>query len=343
MFHCPVRATSSTYDEPQGKATRRVPGPDVVPGANTVTVGAMFSRLLALLVAVVAFVAPACTSGDDVSTALTSTTEAPADDADTTTTTEAPEAEPADDGDAVGKPIFDVPADAPVELEIEDLVAGTGDAAQAGDYLTMHYVGVRQTDGGQFDASWDRGSTFGFTLGAGRVIQGWDQGIVGMQEGGRRLLSIPSDLAYGAQSPSPDIPADSDLVFVVDLINVASPPDVQNADAPVTELEVEVISEGTGDEIGPGMILEVHYVLMAQETGEEFDSSWTAGAPIPYQIAADPAEGVLPGWDEALVGRRVGDHLRIVMPPELGLGERAADVVGADGTLVSEVTIISKQ
>lgn len=306
----------------------------------------MFSRLLALLVAAVAIVAPACSSGSDVSTALPSSTAAPAEETEasstTTTTSEAPEAEPADD-DPSGKPVVDVPPEAPAELEIDDLVTGTGDAAQAGDYLTMHYVGVRQTDGEQFDASWDRGSTFGFTLGAGRVIQGWDQGIVGMQEGGRRLLSIPADLAYGAQSPSPDIPANSDLVFVVDLVDVASRPDVQNADAPVTELEVKVISEGTGDEIGPGTVLELHYVLMAQATGEEFDSSWTAGAPIPYQIAADPADGVLPGWDEALVGRRVGDHVRIVMPPELGLGERAADVVGADGTLVSEVTIISAQ
>ena len=260
--------------------------------------------------------------------------------AEETTTAPAADAQ-ADEPDVEGKPIVDVPADAPVELEIEDLIPGTGQTAQAGDFLTMHYVGVRQTDGGQFDASWDRGSTFAFTLGAGRVIQGWDQGIVGMQEGGRRLLSIPADLAYGTQSPSPDIPADSDLVFVVDLIDVATPPDVQNADAPVTELVVEVLTEGTGTEIAAGMLLEVHYVLMAQETGEIFDSSWQSGSPIQYQIPPDDTAGPLPGWDQALLGRNVGDHVRVVMPPELGLGERAADVVGADGTLVSEVTIIS--
>ena len=301
----------------------------------------MFSRLSVVLFALLALVASACSSGDDAATPSTSTTEAP--EAESTTTE--PPAEPATTAapDVEGKPIFDVPTDAPVELEIEDLIPGTGRAAQSGDYLTMHYVGVRQTDGGQFDASWDRGSTFGFTLGAGRVIQGWDQGIVGMQEGGRRLLSIPSDLAYGAQSPSPDIPADSDLVFVVDLINVASPPDVQNADAPVTELEVEVLTEGTGAEVGEGMLLELHYELMAQTSGEIFDSSWANGSPIPYQLATEGSEALLPGWDEALVGRNVGDHIRIVIPPELGLGERAADVVGPDGTLVSEVTIISAQ
>ena len=86
---------------------------------------------------------------------------------------------------------------APTELEITDLIEGDGAVAETGDFLSMHYVGVLHADGEQFDASWDRGSTFDFRLGQGQVIQGWDAGIVGMAEGGRRLLSIPADQAYG--------------------------------------------------------------------------------------------------------------------------------------------------
>ena len=94
-----------------------------------------------------------------------------------------------------GKPEVVIPdGPAPVELEIDDLIDGNGKAAAAGDYLVMHYVGVRHSDGGQFDASWDRGETFSFILGSGQVIQGWEQGIAGMKAGGRRQLSIPADL-----------------------------------------------------------------------------------------------------------------------------------------------------
>ena len=122
----------------------------------------MFSRPSVLLFALLALVASACSSGDDAATSLTTTTEAP--DAESATTEPPADSATTEAPDVEGKPIFDVPTDAPVELEIDDLIPGTGKAAQSGDYLTMHYVGVRQTDGGQFDASWDRGSTFGFTL-----------------------------------------------------------------------------------------------------------------------------------------------------------------------------------
>ena len=82
----------------------------------------------------------------------------------------------------------------------------------------MQYVGNSWSTGEQFDASWDRGAEpFEFPLGAGQVIPGWDQGIAGMKQGGRRLLVIPPELAYGAQSPSPDIAPNETLLFVVDL------------------------------------------------------------------------------------------------------------------------------
>ena len=108
-----------------------------------------------------------------------------------------------------GKPAIediDFGGESPTDLVIEDFITGDGNAAEAGDLLVMHYVGVLHEDGSQFDASWDRDDTFSFVLGQGNVIQGWDDGIVGMTEGSRRQLTIPPQQAYGCllyTSPSP--------------------------------------------------------------------------------------------------------------------------------------------
>ncbi|MDH6140614.1 MULTISPECIES: FKBP-type peptidyl-prolyl cis-trans isomerase [Kitasatospora] len=119
------------------------------------------------------------------------------------------------------KPEIDFPeGPAPAELEITDIEVGTGAEAKPGMMVEVHYAGVTFETGEEFDASWNRGSTFKFPLGAGRVIKGWDEGVVGMKVGGRRKLVIPAHKAYGNQSPSPLIPAGSTLIFVVDLINV---------------------------------------------------------------------------------------------------------------------------
>lgn len=108
----------------------------------------------------------------------------------------------------------------PAELLVEDLVVGDGAEAAAGDTVVVQYVGVAWDSGEQFDASWDRGEPFAFPLGQGRVIQGWDQGVAGMREGGRRVLAIPSELAYGSQGAGDAIGPDEALVFVVDLLEV---------------------------------------------------------------------------------------------------------------------------
>ncbi len=108
----------------------------------------------------------------------------------------------------------------PSELEVTDIVEGEGPAAKAGDTLQMRYVGVSHSTGEQFDASWDRGTeTFDFPLGAGMVIQGWDEGLEGMKVGGRRELVIPPEMAYG-DSPPPGIEPGETLVFVVDLVGI---------------------------------------------------------------------------------------------------------------------------
>ncbi len=109
---------------------------------------------------------------------------------------------------------------APTKLVTKDLIVGTGPEAKDGDTVTVNYVGVLYTNGKVFDASWKRNEPFSFALGEGKVIPGWDQGVVGMKVGGRRELIIPAPLAYGAQGSPPTIPPNSALVFVVDLLSV---------------------------------------------------------------------------------------------------------------------------
>ena len=108
---------------------------------------------------------------------------------------------------------------APTKLVTKDLIVGTGPEAKAGDSVTVNYVGVLYKGGKIFDASWNRHEPFTFTLGEGKVIPGWDQGVAGMKVGGRRELIIPGPLAYGAQGSPPTIPPNATLVFVVDLLS----------------------------------------------------------------------------------------------------------------------------
>jgi peptidylprolyl isomerase len=118
-------------------------------------------------------------------------------------------------------PTVTVPSSAPpTALESADLITGTGAAAVAGDSVTVQYVLATYSSGKVVQSSWTS-KPFTFTLGAGQVIPGWDQGVVGMKVGGRRELIIPPAYGYGAQSPGPGIAANDTLVFVIDLLSVS--------------------------------------------------------------------------------------------------------------------------
>jgi peptidylprolyl isomerase len=121
------------------------------------------------------------------------------------------------------KPHVYVPAGEapPAEMVIEDIEVGEGEEAKAGHNVEVHYAGNAWSTRQQFDASWDRGETFSFRLGAGQVIGGWDQGVVGMKIGGRRRLVIPPELGYGSRGAGGVIKPNETLVFVVDLIGLS--------------------------------------------------------------------------------------------------------------------------
>jgi peptidylprolyl isomerase len=106
----------------------------------------------------------------------------------------------------------------PDDLLVEEIIVGSGEEARAGQTAVVHYVGVGVSTGEEFDSSWNRGEPFTFPLGAGHVIQGWDQGVVGMKVGGRRRLVIPAHLGYGNQGAGGVIAPGETLIFVIDLV-----------------------------------------------------------------------------------------------------------------------------
>jgi peptidylprolyl isomerase len=165
-------------------------------------------RYLLIIGACLALAVAGC--GSDSSTTSSSSSE------ESTTSTEK---EPA--AKTKTKPKVTVPKGAPPKkLKVKDLEEGNGASAKAGDAVTVNYVGVNYKTGKEFDASWDRGEPFTFTLGAGEVIPGWDQGVAGMKVGGRRELIIPPSLGYGSAGAPPAIPPNETLIFVVDLVSV---------------------------------------------------------------------------------------------------------------------------
>jgi FKBP-type peptidyl-prolyl cis-trans isomerase len=122
----------------------------------------------------------------------------------TTTTTPTPAAEP---------------AAAATELKIEDIKIGEGAVAEPGKQVVVHYTGTL-TDGTKFDSSLDRNDPFTFSLGAGQVIKGWDEGVKGMKVGGKRKLTIPPQLGYGEAGAGGVIPPNATLIFEVELLDV---------------------------------------------------------------------------------------------------------------------------
>jgi FKBP-type peptidyl-prolyl cis-trans isomerase len=121
---------------------------------------------------------------------------------------------------ALTAPTAYIPSGPVTTLQTTDLTAGSGPAAKSGDCLVVKYYGTLASNGKEFDQDFTNTAGFAFTLGQGQVIQGWDQGMAGMKAGGTRRLVIPASLAYGSQSPSAAIPANSDLVFVVKLLRI---------------------------------------------------------------------------------------------------------------------------
>lgn len=246
-------------------------------------------------------------------------------------------APPAVTADAPAKPEVIIPAAQPTALVVTDLVDGTGPAAAAGDEVVVNYVGVRSADGTEFDNSYKRGAPYPVTLGAGEVIKGWDQGLVGVRQGGRRQLDIPADLAYGDR-PSGNIiqPGDA-LSFVIDVVAVV--PAVAPGAPPVASVEpagnidavcATDLSAGTGAQAASGLTAVVQLIGFRADTGEKLLDSFTSGQVVDLSLGTGT---VLPGVDTMTQGMKVGGVRRAQVPFAQAFGSAGNDAIGLPGSV----------
>ena len=225
------------------------------------------------------------------------------------------------------KPTVKIPATLPTELVITDLEEGTGPAAKAGDDVSVFYVGVRSVDGTEFDSNFDS-QPFPVTLGAGGVIQGWDQGLVGVKAGGLRQLDIPADLAYGDRPQGDIIKAGDALTFVVKVVSVSTPlvvPDANPADAPTvsiptsvgaTELGITELVPGTGETAVADGTAYLQLNAYRGDTGAELESTWKTGKAVKVVLNSGTIKGLVDG----VTGMKVGGRRLLIVPSEQGFG-----------------------
>ena len=221
-------------------------------------------------------------------------------------------------------------------LKYYDIKVGEGDPPPAGAKVKVHYTGWLM-DGTIFDSSVRRGKPAAFRL--DRVIKGWTEGVGSMRKGGKRKLTIPSDLAYGSRA-RPKIPADSTLIFEVELLDIVQPPkpsDVEGLKLVTTDsgLKYYDIKVGTGDGPSPTSTVVVHYSGWLKD-GTLFDSSVERGQPISF-----PLNGVIKGWTEGVGSMKVGGKRQLIIPPELGYGAQGAKgAIPPNATLTFDVELI---
>lgn len=291
----------------------------------------------------VAGVLAACGSDDDASTTTVVTdldleaVDGPPTDDDPTdgATGESPTddtAEPDDTG-SPDKPTVDVPDAIPSELQITDLTTGNGPEAEVGDIVFVDYVGVVTATGDEFDNSFDRGQPFDVKLGEGRVIAGWDQGLIGVQTGGRRQLDIPAELAYGEAPPPGSVIAAGDaLTFVIDVRAVVPAAD-EDAEPELdldpsigrTDLGIDDLVVGEGDELELGDTAIVHLMLLRGDDLEVLESTWRFGEPAAFTLLPD---GPIPGLVDGLLGMRTGGLRALALPPSLAFGPEGIPEAG---------------
>jgi FKBP-type peptidyl-prolyl cis-trans isomerase len=210
------------------------------------------------------------------------------------------------------------------QVDIKDVVVGTGAEAKDGMMVKVDFTGTL-TNGTVFESSVGQ-QPVEFMLGAQQGGPGWDQGLQGMKVGGKRTLTVPADLAYGPQGNGSTIPPNATLIFEIELLDVQPP----------EQVKIEDIQVGTGAEAISGKTITVNYTGTLTD-GTVFDSSY-GRQPFTLQLGAGQ---VIPGWDQGLLGMKVGGKRKLTIPPSLGYGAQGAgSTIPPNATLIFEVELL---
>jgi len=228
-------------------------------------------------------------------------------------------------------------------LQYTDLTTGEGEAVKAGDIVSTYYtIWVQGENEVNYITGSDGVNPLTFTTGAGdTVFPGWEEGMLGMQVGGKRYLVIPADLGLGETGGS-GIPANATLVMEVELVDRLEPPVLSRApEDKLTTTDSGLgyydIVTGEGAEAASGQTVSVQYSGWLED-GTLFDSSVTRGEPFTFTLGTG---GVIPGWEEGLVGMKVGGKRQLIIPAALAYGESGAgSTIPPNATLIFDIELL---
>ena len=227
--------------------------------------------------------------------------------------------------------------DPPEKLLTKVVKQGKGEKVQKGDALNAHYVG-QLWNGKEFDSSWKRGEPTTFEIGTGKVIKGWDKALVGQRLGSRVEIIAPPKMAYGKQGQPPQIPANSTLVFVVDLkkimpstidgkpseeapnsalpkvsskVEKGKAPEIEmpkGKDEGPKEIEKQTVVQGDGKEVGAKSKVLAHFTAKLWKGAQQLDNTWQQGGPQEIPVSQ------IPGWQDGLKGAKAGSRVVFSVP-----------------------------
>ena len=261
------------------------------------------------------------------------------------------------------KPV--IPKSSPPDfLALNDLIEGVGHLYVSGEKLTVQYVGYDYETGKKFASSWEEGKPFTFTLGKGEAIEGWEEGLRGIEGGDRREMVVPPTETKGKFPPG--IPQGKTVVFVVEPTpsyaakaakaakeeaaaekakhhsKAKSPPQTKPtvkvpSGPPPPKLKVEDLKEGEGPAAKAGDEVKVQYVGVDYKTGKEFDSSWSRSEPFSFTLGVGE---VIKGWDQGIEGMKAGGRRELIVPPGLAYGSKKVGAIAPNSTLVFVVDLL---
>ncbi len=227
-------------------------------------------------------------------------------------------------------------------LKYYETVAGTGSSPQLGDLVTMHFAAYLE-DGTLLADTYQMGEPAVAVFGRDDLLPGWQEGLGLMKVGGSAQLVLPPELAFGVDGGG-GIPANATILMTVDLISIeapAQPTEVSESSLTTTEsgLQYFDLQEGTGELAENNATVSTHFTIWVREEQGDFYAVSSEGSQ-PLSFVLGRGDVVFPGWEEGVLGMKVGGKRLLVISPELGLGEQGAGNIPANATLVMEIELV---